>query len=241
MENMPALVNPLYAFDASFSKPVATTIAASIAAKGVSAEQKGRGREPPLNNSWVSMHKSFRSEVREIIRRIDSLEAHFYSEGIANLVMRLLAILEIVCSRDDDSILRVVDMLVSIICFCYDKISKIFATMPLSELSFHQLSSLFGHSEYRIELFKELAIIGISEDDTKNLFCSKVADPTKNFFYIFAGRIVPSQVKIREMISKRSQPVVPVDKVQEVQVDPTVLTEQQRKQELHNEFLNILN
>jgi hypothetical protein len=240
MENMPALVNPLDAFDASFSKQVATTIAASIAAKGVSAEQKGRGREPEFNDPLMSMHKSLRSEVREIIRRIDSLESHFYSEGIANLVMRLLAILEIVCSRDDDSILRVVDMLVSIICFCYDKISKIFATMPLSELSFHQLSSLFGHSDYTSILFKELTIIGISEDDTRSLYCSKVADPTKNFFYIFAGRIVPSQVKIREMISKRSQPVVPVDKVQEVQVDPTVLTEQQRKQVLHNEFLNIL-
>lgn len=259
MQNMPELSRM---YNAS-SKTQSSTPVVAQASTPVSAGKKGRGprfwggkpgdREPPFNNPLMTMHKPLTPGAPFLMqqhpvkdgRRIESLEYHCNSTKISNLVMRLLAILKINCDRDDDSILRVVDIIVSIVCFSYDKISKIFetATTQLSELSFHQLSSLFGHSEYGIVLFKELAIIGISEDATRSLYCSTVADPAKNFYYIFAGRIVPSQVKIREMIRKRSQPVVPVvpvNEVQEVQVDPTVLTEQQRKQELHKEFLNVL-
>ena len=85
-----------------------------------------------------------RREVRKIIERIESLVAtHHFSEEIAKLVMRLLAILKIGCNSEDDSILRVVHMIVSIVCIGYHKISKIFATMSVSELSFHELMMLF--------------------------------------------------------------------------------------------------
>lgn len=225
------------------SNTQASTPVAAQASTPVAAGKKGRGprfwgekpgdREPPFNNPLMTMHKTstpgapFLMQQHPVkdgkkIRRIESLQHHFNSTEISIYVMRLLAILKIDCDRDDDSILHVVNIIVSIVCICYDKVSKIFATMPLSELSFHQLSSLFGHSEYRIELFKELAIIGISEEDTKNLFCSTVADPTKNFFYLFAGRIVPSQDK----------------EVQAVQKVPTVLAE---LQELHKAYLAALN
>ena len=242
---MPRLSSPFNAFDASFflsntqaSTPVAAQASTPVAAQAstpVAAGKKGRSarfsegkpgcRELPFKISTLGapflMQQSQHKGDKKIIR-IESLQHHFNSTGISNMVMHLLAILKIDCDRDDDSILHVVNIIVSIVCFCYDKISKIFATMPLSELSFHQLSSLFGHSEYRIELFKELAIIGISEEDTSNLFCSTVADPAKNFFYLFAGRIVPSQDK----------------EVQEVQKVPTVLAE---LQELHKAYLAALN
>ena len=185
---------------------------------------------------------------RAVVKRIESLETHHDSEKIAKFVMRFLATLKIGCNREDDSILRVVDMLVSIVCIGYHKISKIFATIPVSELSFHALMMMFGHSHYTDDLFKELAIIGISEDDTKSLSCASNADPRKCFFYNFAGRIVPSRDEVFEILRKRLEPVVPVDpvdpvdsSVQEVQVDPKVLAEQQRKQELHQAFLDTLN
>lgn len=196
----------------------------------------------PCDNQPKKMQQHIR---RAVVKRIESLETHHDSDKIAKFVMRFLAILKIAPDGDDTSILRVVDMLVSIVCIGYHKISKIFATIPVSELSFHALMMMFGHSHYTNDLFKELAIIGISEEDTKSLFCETIADPTKCFFYIFAGRIVPSRDEVFEILRERSQPVVPVDSVvqdvQDVQVDPKVLAEQQRKQELHQEFLDALN
>jgi hypothetical protein len=185
------------------------------------------------------------------VERIESLMTHHDSDKIAELVMRLIAILKIAPDGDDKTILRVVDMLVSIVCIGYHKISKIFVTKPaILELSFHELMMKFGHFHYIDRLFEELAIIGISEEDTKSLSCSTIAHPRKCFFYNFAGRIVPSQDQVREILRKRSQPVVPVDSVvpvvqavqavQEIQVDPIILAEQKRKQELHQKFLNIL-
>lgn len=300
--------NPFAAFDALFqfgsiqdstpvaaqaSTPVATTIAASIAAKDVSARQKGRsvrdreprGREhsggpdhkvltphefsapvtprlPPTllflgamqspsqghfqgamqghfqgaNHQPKNVQQSMapRREVRKIIERIESLVAtHHFSEEIAKLVMRLLAILKIGCNSEDDSILRVVHMIVSIVCIGYHKISKIFATMPVSELSFHELMMMFGHSHYTDGLFNDLAIIGISEEDTKSLSCSTIADPTKCFFYNFAGRIVPSQDEVREILRKRLQPVSGESST--VCVEPSI-----EQKQIHQAFLDAL-
>jgi hypothetical protein len=304
--------NPFAAFDALFhfgsiqdstsvaaqdSTPVATTIAASIAAKGVSAGQKERrvrdreprGREhsggpdhkvlmphefsapvtprlPPTllflgamqspsqgamqghfqgamkghfqgaNHQPKNVQQSIapRREVRKIIERIESLVAtHHFSEEIAKLVMRLLAILKIGCNSEDDSILRVVHMIVSIVCIGYHKISKIFATMSVSELSFHELMMMFGHSHYTDGLFDDLAIIGISEEDTKSLSCSTIADPTKCFFYNFAGRIVPSQDEVREILRKRLQPVSGESST--VCVEPSI-----EQKQIHQAFLDAL-
>ena len=231
--------------------------------------QKVRDRAPRVNVENLENHrisrfgsilplplplppKKMQQHIRRaVVKRIESLETHHDSEKIAKFVMRFLATLKIGCNREDDSILRVVDMLVSIVCIGYHKISKIFATIPVSELSFHELMMMFGHSHYTDVLFEELAIIGISEDDTKSLSCETIADPRKCFFYNFAGRIVPSRDEVFEILRKRLEPVVPVvsvdssvrmvQEVQEVQVDPKVLAEQQRKQELHQEFLDALN
>ena len=202
----------------------------------------------PSDNQPKKMQQHVR---RAVVRRIESLMTHHDSDKIAKFVMRFLANLKIAPDGDDTSILRVVDMLVSIVCIGYHKISKIFATIPVSELSFHELMMMFGHSHYTDVLFEELAIIGISEDDTKSLSCETIADPTKCFFYNFAGRIVPSRDEVFEILRERSQPVVSVvsvdssvrmvQEVQEVQVDPKVLAEQQRKQDLHQEFLDALN
>ena len=175
-----------------------------------------------------------RREVRKIIERIESLVAtHHFSEEIAKLVMRLLAILKIGCNSEDDSILRVVHMIVSIVCIGYHKISKIFATMSVSELSFHELMMMFGHSHYTDGLFDDLAIIGISEEDTKSLSCSTIADPTKCFFYNFAGRIVPSQDEVREILRKRLQPVSGESST--VCVEPSI-----EQKQIHQAFLDAL-
>ena len=228
--------------------------------------QKVRDRAPRVNVENLENHrisrfgsilplplplppKKMQQHIRRaVVKRIESLETHHESDKIAKFVMRFLANLKIAPDGDDTSILRVVDMLVSIVCIGYHKISKIFATIPVSELSFHELMMMFGHSHYTDVLFEELAIIGISEDDTKSLSCETIADPRKCFFYNFAGRIVPSRDEVFEILRKRLEPVVPVDpvdpvdsSVQEVQVDPKVLAEQQRKQELHQAFLDTLN
>ena len=160
--------------------------------------------------------------------------------------MCILATLNIRCNRGDDSILRVVQHIVSIIRINYRNFEEIFSTKPaILELSFHDLmTKKFTHSHYTEPLFDDLAIIGISEESTKSLFCTTNPEPEKCFNNIFARRIVPSQDQVREIIRKRSQPEVPVDSVvqavQEVQVDPKALAEKKRKQKLYDEFLAIL-
>jgi len=255
------------AFDALFQSgnqkaaPVSTPVSTPVS-------RKVRDRAPRANLDNLENHgisrfgsilplplplppKKMQQHVRRaVVKRIESLETHHDSDKIAKLVMHFLATLKIACDRNDDSILRVVDMLVSIVCIGYHKISKIFATMPVSGLSFHELMMMFGHSHYTDVLFEELAIIGISEEDTKSLSCETIADPRKCFFYNFAGRIVPSREEVFEILRKRLDPVVSVDPVdssvrvvqavpREFSIDFVELSMEQRQ--IHQAFLDALN
>lgn len=259
--------HPFAAFDALFQSgnqeaaPVSTPVSRKV------RDRADRAPRVNLENQGISRFGSIlplplpllpkkmqQPMALVVVKLIESLMTHHDSDKIAELVMRLIAILKIAPDGNDMSILRVVDMLVSIVCIGYHNISKIFATIPVSEISFHELMMKFGHFHYTDRLFEELAIIGISEEDTKSLSCATNADPRKCFFYNFAGRIVPSQDQVREILRKRLDPVVSVDpvdssvrlvqevqEVQEVPVDPTILAEQQLKQKLHQAFLDALN